>query len=429
MGKRDDRCRIALLVGATALSCLFAAYGAASLTANRPYRSQADGPSGLDPPAPPSSPGSAMYTLEDLYRRLDAGTPGGKRIGAFTGPTAGPANTGRTLDELMAKAPVTNANAATSNDTLTGKVYWGLNSGQWGTHTGSMAVAALSDTNGVVPAGYHAATNLTAVDTDLAGTNIRSGATIFGVSGDPNVADTSSGDATAADILDARRAWVGGNEVTGTAAVLTVSADTTTISEGYYAATDLTQVDSDLAAPNILTNVTILGIGGTLSPALPDHCPYPVMLPATGQTTSYRTGDDGDLQNGVAWPSPRFTDHGDGTVTDELTGLMWTRDAGIWTSAIWETAIDNCAGYSLAGSSDWRLPNVRELGSLVDYSQPLPSLPSGHPFYNVQSLYYWSSTTEAYYTNTVAWAVQLGVRDIAAIKTNALSAWPVRGGE
>ena len=53
----------------------------------------------------------------------------------------------------------------------------------------------------------------------------------------------------------------------------------------------------------------------------------PAPVPRTGQTVSYRSGDDGDLQPGVAWPSPRFKDHGNGTVTDRLTGLMWSRNA------------------------------------------------------------------------------------------------------
>jgi hypothetical protein len=50
-------------------------------------------------------------------------------------------------------------------------------------------------------------------------------------------------------------------------------------------------------------------------------------VPKTGQTTSYALGDDGDLQMGIAWPEPRFTDNEDGTVTDNLNGLMWTKDA------------------------------------------------------------------------------------------------------
>ena len=50
-------------------------------------------------------------------------------------------------------------------------------------------------------------------------------------------------------------------------------------------------------------------------------------VPKTGQTTAYAAGDDGTLQKGVASPTPRFTDHGNGTVTDNLTGLIWTKDA------------------------------------------------------------------------------------------------------
>ena len=64
-----------------------------------------------------------------------------------------------------------------------------------------------------------------------------------------------------------------------------------------------------------------------------------VQLPKTGQTTCYGgtsgatvipctgTGQDGELQTGLAWPNPRFTDNGDQSVTDNLTGLIWTKDA------------------------------------------------------------------------------------------------------
>ena len=53
----------------------------------------------------------------------------------------------------------------------------------------------------------------------------------------------------------------------------------------------------------------------------------PARVWQTGVTTSYYGGDDGSVQAGVAWPSPRFTDNLDATVTDELTGLMWLKDA------------------------------------------------------------------------------------------------------
>ncbi|MBV6341840.1 hypothetical protein HWQ67_09605, partial [Candidatus Magnetobacterium casensis] len=48
-----------------------------------------------------------------------------------------------------------------------------------------------------------------------------------------------------------------------------------------------------------------------------------IELPRTGQTSTYATGDDGAIQAGVAWPSPRFT-AATNTVTDNLTGLVWT---------------------------------------------------------------------------------------------------------
>ncbi|UCE55232.1 MAG: hypothetical protein JSV31_07260 [Desulfobacterales bacterium] len=47
----------------------------------------------------------------------------------------------------------------------------------------------------------------------------------------------------------------------------------------------------------------------------------------TGQTDSYADCDDGDLEKGIVWPVPRFTDNEDGTVTDNLTGLVWLKNA------------------------------------------------------------------------------------------------------
>src|SRR3989338_929461 len=108
-----------------------------------------------------------------------------------------------------------------------------------------------------------------------------------------------------------------------------------------------------------------------------------IELPKTGQTTSYATGDDGDLKRGVAWPSPRFTDNGDGTVTDNLTSLAWTKDAnapepaacssatpkrGTWQGALNYVACLNTNNY--LGYTDWRLPNINELESLVNAEQP-----------------------------------------------------------
>ncbi len=116
------------------------------------------------------------------------------------------------------------------------------------------------------------------------------------------------------------------------------------------------------------------------------------------------TGQDGDIQAGVAWPSPRFTDNNDGTLTDNLTGIIWLKNADCFGTLSWSSAYYYCNNMVKSGScgltdgsvaGDWRLPNRKELSSLIDYSQYNPALPQGHLFDNVKSSYYWSSTTYA----------------------------------
>ncbi|MBF0212756.1 MAG: tandem-95 repeat protein [Magnetococcales bacterium] len=166
----------------------------------------------------------------------------------------------------------------------------------------------------------------------------------------------------------------------------------------------------------------------------------------SGQTTSYATGDDGDLEKGVAWANPRFTDQGDGTVKDNLTALVWMKNANCWNNQTWDNAFTkieglnagtvSCSGYTTGTHTDWRLPNREELSSLIDYGHYNPALPSGHPFSGVQSGNYWSATTHAYNTG-FAWLVNLNDGTVyiaygsvnAGHKTSALYVWPVRGGQ
>jgi len=172
----------------------------------------------------------------------------------------------------------------------------------------------------------------------------------------------------------------------------------------------------------------------------------PVGIAKTGQTDCYDTGgtvisctgtgQDGEYQNGVS-VDPRFTDNDDGTVTDNLTGLIWLQDANCfgqrnWTNALSDanTLADGSCGLtdgSVAG--DWRLPNVRELHSLIDYSQYNKALPPGHPFSGVVIFYYWSSTSVAAHPH-VAWQVYVydGLVVNAGTKTANHYVWPVRGG-
>src|SRR3990172_2309481 len=127
---------------------------------------------------------------------------------------------------------------------------------------------------------------------------------------------------------------------------------------------------SSLFALLLILLFPFMAIGGT------------IQLPQTGQKTCYDTngvviscpgtGQDGDIQAGVPWPNPRFVDHGNDTVTDNLTGLMWTKNANLpGTTKTWQQALDYVAGmnagtYPNFGYTDWQLPNIIEHESLID---------------------------------------------------------------
>ncbi len=234
--------------------------------------------------------------------------------------------------------------------------------------------ATLSPTTTAIAAGYYAATNLTQVEADLVSGNIHSGITLFGVTGKPEVVDTTSGDAAAGDVLAGKKAWVDGNEVTGT------------------------------------------------------RTPAPV--PKTGQLNTFHTGDDGDLEMGVVSPNPRFTIQSDtNVVQDNLTGLMRARNANLDGTEDWPSAIDYCEALNHGGYTDWRLPNVRELHSLIDFGRYNLALPSGHPFTSGQGGNYWSSTMLADPSGD-AWYMRLTDGYIDVSGTTALNyVWPVRGGQ
>jgi len=152
----------------------------------------------------------------------------------------------------------------------------------------------------------------------------------------------------------------------------------------------------------------------------------------TGQIISDHTGDDGDHRSGVVWPEPRFTDNGDGTVLDNLTGLEWVKEpssvSGNSEKMVWNDAIDFCKGLSYAGYDDWRLPSRKELMSLVDYGRYSLALPQGHPFVGVLYGNYWSGTSRAGLTSR-AWCMNIYAGGMSnENKTDNGYTWPVRGG-
>ena len=140
------------------------------------------------------------------------------------------------------------------------------------------------------------------------------------------------------------------------------------------------------------------------------------------------SGQDAEFRNGVSWPSQRFEVH-DHTVTDQLTGLVWAKNANMAEFPLaWEEAFGYVAAMNrdrVFGFSDWRLPNRRELRSLMSHQTRKPALPEGHPFGNVREGY-WSSTTSMFEPDW-AWALYLtkGAVGVGQKKDEHFSVWAV----
>ena len=186
-------------------------------------------------------------------------------------------------------------------------------------------------------------------------------------------------------------------------------------------------------------------------------------FPASGQITTYGAGSDGDVQAGAILS---YTDNGDGTITDNNTGLMWEKkdDSGgihdvnpTYTWGMYSAphtmngtmvtaflaALNSAEGF--AGHTDWRIPNLRELQSIVDYQIPYPGPTLGAPFHHAATCggcvevtattcsctapaYYWASTTFRGDPN-YAWSVNFELGLVTpANKSLALSVRAVRGG-
>ncbi|MBW7898987.1 hypothetical protein B188_00780 [Candidatus Brocadiaceae bacterium B188] len=114
-------------------------------------------------------------------------------------------------------------------------------------------------------------------------------------------------------------------------------------------------------------------------------------------------------------------------VLDKETGLVWEKSPDTTTRS-WSDAISYAYNKNVGGRGGWRLPTVEELRTLVDPTQSNPALPLGHPFTNVQSGYYWSSTT--YVSNSsFAWDVHFNGGSVYGVdKTSDVYVWCVRGG-
>lgn len=175
----------------------------------------------LDAPTAPNEVGSAMFTLQDICNRLDIGTAGSKRSGAFTEPSDAPASTGCSIDTIMTKLPAEDGNAAVATEVASGQTFWSLKNGEWGLKTGSRVssnIERLTDDSESVAAGTYGATTLSTVEPDLNSNNIKFGVTIFGISGNSNVRDTSSNSPSFSyQLEEGKKGWSNGTLIIGTA--------------------------------------------------------------------------------------------------------------------------------------------------------------------------------------------------------------------
>lgn len=138
-------------------------------------------------------------------------------------------------------------------------------------------------------------------------------------------------------------------------------------------------------------------------------------------------------------PASRFTDNGDGTVTDKATGLQWKRCAegqtwsggvctGSATGHTWQAALQLAEGASYADKDDWRLPNLTELGSIVEEACYDPAIDLA-VFLGTPSAAFWSSSPTAYNPDN-AWLVSFWYGfDAHYGKGNDVRVRLVRGGQ
>ncbi|MCK4781616.1 lamin tail domain-containing protein [Candidatus Parcubacteria bacterium] len=110
------------------------------------------------------------------------------------------------------------------------------------------------------------------------------------------------------------------------------------------------------------------------------------ILPATGQTSSYDKFDDGFYSAGC---NNGYTGNNDGTITDNCTGLIWLKQGQ--EKMKWKDAIDFCNNLDFASSTDWRLPNYKELYSIVDFgAENAPVIDKN--YFNIEPDKYWTSS-------------------------------------
>lgn len=132
-------------------------------------------------------------------------------------------------------------------------------------------------------------------------------------------------------------------------------------------------------------------------------------IPVSGQAVSYLAGDDGDHRAGSGFCWQTFVSEGALLVRDRNTGLVWAADGNAagchnGSTALWNAAVDWCRTLDFGGFDDWRLPNQKELQTIVHYGEQYPAVAEA-VFPNTKSDLYWSSTTYSPASTTFAFGI------------------------
>jgi hypothetical protein len=133
---------------------------------------------------------------------------------------------------------------------------------------------------------------------------------------------------------------------------------------------DLADYDRDVDGTDASMFKSHFGRSQFQNPCPPDG-PAPVAI--TGHMTSYFTGDDGYYAKGVAPLGDRFNDNDDGTVTDNLTGLIWMQNASLFDAGSWIEAMEHVQLYNGDTGDlyrDWRVPNATHTAKNLRFIYP-----------------------------------------------------------
>ncbi|MCG8430980.1 MAG: DUF1566 domain-containing protein [Candidatus Omnitrophica bacterium] len=188
--------------------------------------------------------------------------------------------------------------------------------------------------------------------------------------------------------------------------------------------------------PDIRANMTV-GLPKTGQQYCYDSSGTAISCSGTGQDAEYADPagsydygyprDEGSWKNWRA-SGGRLVANGDGTVTDRSTGLMWVQNASAaGVDGLWQEVVDECANLTHANHSDWRLPNIKEMLSIVDYS--VDEGPMDANFFVPPITSFWTSTSYAADTAR-ALIVAPGSGYINVYDKNASWwGWPVRNAD